>query len=102
MRAVFLAAVLSLAACQTPCPGPQSGSVTQSFACEDGSHLEVTFNYAPGSARIVQEGFAPLDLPARITGSGFRYADNGADLRERGAIVYWTRPGAAQTECRRR
>jgi hypothetical protein len=101
MRIAALFAVLALSACQTPCPGPQSGSVSATFQCEDGSELEVTFTPAPETARVVQEGYTTLDLPSRGVGSGYRFADNGAELRGRGAEVRWTRPGAAETLCER-
>jgi hypothetical protein len=101
MRVAAALAILALAACQTPCPGPQAGPTSASFHCEDGSNLHVTFSSAPESARVVQEGYTTLDLPSRGVGSGYRYADNGAELRGRGAEVRWTRPGAAETVCAR-
>lgn len=100
MRAAAVLAALVLAACQTPCPGPEVGETSATFRCEDGSDLQVTFT--PDRARIVQEGYTTLDLPARLLGSGYRYADNGAELRGRGAELRWTRPGAAETLCRER
>ncbi|MFO1016841.1 MAG: MliC family protein [Hyphomonadaceae bacterium] len=100
MRLAAIFAILALASCQTPCPGPETGSRTAAFHCEDGSDLNVTFAYgATDSARVVQDGYTTLDLPARIMGSGYRYADNGAELRGRGREVRWTRPGAAETVC---
>lgn len=101
MRAVVVFAAFALAACQTPCPAPDTGPVTSSFTCEDGSTLEVTFTRRPDSARVVQEGYTTIDLPARITGSGYRYADDGAELRGRGPEAQWTRPGAEETICQR-
>ena len=99
MRAAVVLAVLALAACQTPCPAPASGPVTESFRCEDGSQLMVTFMRGPDTARVVQEGYVTVDLPARVTGSGYRYADDGVELRGRGREARWTRPGAAETIC---
>lgn len=100
MRALTAFAAFALAACQTPCPAPERGPTTATFRCEDGSDLHVTFTDEPDSARVEQEGYTTLDLPARITGSGYRYAAEGAELRRRGAEVSWTRPGAAETLCR--
>jgi len=97
MRSVIIFAALALAACQTPCPGPQAAPTTTTFRCEDGSDLLVTRSAT--SARIVQEGYTTVDLPARIIGSGYRYADDGAELRGQGREVRWTRPGAAETLC---
>ena len=100
MRFVLFAAILALAACQTPCPDAAAPSITNTnFTCEDGSNLQVAFSRSPDGARIVQEGYAPLDLPAKITGSGYRYAEGGAELRGRGTEARWTRPGAAETIC---
>lgn len=98
MRFVVLAAALiSLAACQTPCPAVPTAPTNRSFTCADGSTLLVTF--ANDTALVVQEGYTTLQLPARVRGTGFRYADNGAELRGRGATANWTRPGAAETLC---
>jgi membrane-bound inhibitor of C-type lysozyme len=99
MRAAAFLAVLALAACQTPCPAPQTGPVNVSFRCEDGSALNVTFTRNPDAARVAQEGYTVVDLPARVTGSGYKYADNGVELRGHGNQARWTRPGAAETEC---
>ena len=99
MRLAALVAVLALAGCQTPCPNTNPASTTLAYHCEDGSDLSVTFNRQPDSAHVLQEGYAPLDLPARITGSGFRYAREGAELRGRGQDARWARPGAAETIC---
>lgn len=101
MRVVALLSVLLLAgACQTPCPAPNTGPINTSFRCEDGSLLNVTFTRNPDAARIAQEGYVVVDLPARVTGSGYRYNNNGAELRGRANAARWTRPGAAETECR--
>ena len=103
MRIAFIAslsAAFVLAACQTPCPPVDSGPIDVVFTCADGSELAVTFTRAPDSARVVQEGYAPLNLPARITGSSYRYGQGGAELRGRGAQARWARPGAAETLCR--
>jgi membrane-bound inhibitor of C-type lysozyme len=99
MRAAAFLAVLALAACQTPCPAPQTAPVNVSFRCEDGSLLNVTFTRSPDAVRVAQEGYTVVDLPSRVTGSGYKYADNGAELRGRSTEVHWTRPGAAETVC---
>jgi membrane-bound inhibitor of C-type lysozyme len=99
--AVAVLAAFALAACQTPCPAPDSEPTTATFRCEDGSMLEVTFTRGPDAARVVQEGYTTLNLPARVTGSGYRYSESGAELRGRGAEAQWTRPGAAETTCHR-
>lgn len=101
MRFALLIAALALTGCSTPCPDTSAVARTRNFVCADGSGLVVTFNPAPAFAHIVQEGFAPIDLPTDITGSGYRYAEGGAELRGRpGAGAHWTRPGAEVTLCR--
>jgi Membrane-bound lysozyme-inhibitor of c-type lysozyme len=101
MRLVaVLSALCLVAACQTPCPDPDTGPINTSFRCEDGSLLNVTFTRNPDAARIAQEGYVVVDLPARVTGSGYRYNSNGAELRGRANEARWTRPGAAETVCR--
>ncbi len=100
MRAAAILSVLVLlGACQTPCPDPVTGPINTSFRCEDGSLLSVTFTRNPDSARIAQEGYIVVDLPARVTGSGYRYNNNGAEFRGRSNEARWTRPGAAETTC---
>jgi len=100
MRVAILVAAFALAACQTPCPAVDTGPITRQFHCEDGSDLNVTFTRNPDVARVAQEGYTVVDLPARIIGAGFRYSDNGAELRGRSNEAFWTRPGAAETICR--
>jgi membrane-bound inhibitor of C-type lysozyme len=101
MRALFsLAPLVFAAACQTPCPAPNAEPVTRAYACDDGSTLQVTFTRAPEMAHIEQEGYLPVDLPARITGLGYRYSDGGAELRGHAGETLWSRPGAAETACR--
>ncbi|GIK50033.1 MAG: MliC family protein [Hyphomonadaceae bacterium] len=97
--AVLVLAAAVLAACQTPCPAPQRGATSAAYACDDGSELQVTFLGAPDEARVVQEGYVTVQLPALVSGSGFRYASGGMELRRRGDEVRWTRPGAAETVC---
>lgn len=97
---IMLGAALLLGACQTPCPAPQAEPRTARFACENGSTLTVTFTRAPDAARVEEEGFTALVLPARIVGSGYRYTTEDAELRGRGDELFWTRPGAVETACR--
>jgi len=98
-RFAAVLAAATLAACQTPCPAPQSSSTQSRFACEDGSEINVTFTTAPEAVLVQEEGYTALSLPARIAGSGYRYVDGAAELRGRGARVVWTRPGALETVC---
>lgn len=101
MRWIF-ASGLMLAACQTPCPAPDTGPVDVAYQCADGSDLQVTFSRNPDTARIEQEGYATTTLSARMSSIGFRYVDGGAELQGRRSEVRWTRPGAAETICRER
>jgi hypothetical protein len=97
MRFAAMIALLGLAACQTPCPATEE-TTTATFHCEDGSDLHVTF--AGHDAVVEQEGYVTLSLHASVMGGGYRYANNGAELRGRGTQTEWTRPGAAETTCR--
>lgn len=99
MRAAIALSLLALAACQTPCPPVGSETTMARFRCEDGSELQVTFT--SDQAVVVQEGFPTLTLPSRISSAGYRYADQGAELRGRLTENVWTRPGAAETACER-
>jgi len=101
MRVAIVLAVLSLAACATPCPTVNTGPTYATYRCDDGSMLNVTFiNTPPLSATIAQEGYTTVSLPSRIYGAGFRYSDGGADFSGRSNDAHWTRPGAAETSCR--
>lgn len=97
---ILAASLLALAACQTPCPIADTGPVEVNYDCADGSSLQVTFTRSPNNAHVVQEGYAPTDLPARSSGLGFRYANGGTELQGRRYEVHWSRPGAAETICR--
>lgn len=96
MRFAVMLALLGLTACQTPCPAPADTTMAV-FHCEDGSDLHVTF--AGHNAAVEQEGFVTLTLHESVMGGGYRYADNGAELRGHGTETTWTRPGAAETTC---
>lgn len=100
MRVFAAVAVLSLAACASPCPTPQTAPTSASFSCQDGSTMHVTFTHAPERALIEQDGYTALNLPMRIVGSGFRYSDGAAELKGRTNEAHWTRPGGAETICR--
>lgn len=95
-----LLSALVLTACATPCPAPDTGPITVTYQCADGSDIQVTFSRHPDNASIVQEGYSTVNLPMRTAATGFRYADNGAELQGRRSEVKWTRPGAAETVCR--
>lgn len=97
---IMLGAAFLLGACQTPCPAPQAEPRTARFACADGSTLTVTFTRVPDEARVEEEGYTALVLPARIVGSGYRYTAGEAELRGRAEEITWTRPGALETVCR--
>lgn len=100
MRLVAALSLLLLAAaCQTPCPPADTGPINAVFNCEDESVLNVTFTRNPDSARVAQEGYVVVDLPARVSGSGYRYNANGVELRGHSNEARWTRPGAAETVC---
>lgn len=103
MRPILVAVFsLTLAACQTPCPVADVGPVTVNYDCDDGSMLQVTFTRSPNNALVVQEGYAPTQLPAQSSGLGFRFARGGTELQGSRVQVRWTRPGAAPTLCRER
>lgn len=97
--AVVLAAV-ALSACQTPCPAPQAEAAMKRFACADGGEIAVTYTHSPETARVDQEGYTPLLLPARISGAGYRYSEGDNELRGRSGEVVWQRAGALETICR--
>jgi hypothetical protein len=97
--AALIAAAALLAGCQTPCPVADMTPVAVTYKCEDGSDLNVTYFRSPNRARVEQEGYSTLDLPSRVSGTGYRYADEGAELRGRSREVRWLRPGAAETIC---
>ena len=100
MRFLAIAAVTAiLGACATPCPDVSNVTETARFNCEDDSVLTVTFSNE--AARVEQEGYTAVDLPARVVSGGYRYADGGNELRGRGVQVRWQRPGAAETICHR-
>jgi hypothetical protein len=99
--AVAFALLLTLSACQTPCPPSSSTApVERRYACADGSTLQVTFTRNPEMAHVEQWGHPNVDLRAHPTGSGYRYANRGVDLRGRLGETFWSRPGAADTICR--
>lgn len=102
MRFILLAcAGAVLSACNTPCPPAPAPAAPVVLYCEDGSVLRVTFTRQPNLARVDQAGYPSLTLPIGVSGSGYRYAAEGAELRGQSSEATWTRPGAAETICRR-
>ncbi len=100
MRHLIAALALALVGCATPCPAPETGPSNARYECDDGSSLVVTTRYGPDSADVLQEGYTELRLAGRMSGSGYRYGGDGAELRVQGPVVRWLRPGAAETLCR--
>jgi membrane-bound inhibitor of C-type lysozyme len=101
MRVILAIASLLLAsACQTPCLAPSAEPVSRVYSCDDGSTLHATFTRAPDAVHVEQDGYIALDLPARISGTGYRYSEHGVELRGRAGETVWSRPGAADTICR--
>ncbi|MGE0828909.1 MAG: MliC family protein [Hyphomonadaceae bacterium] len=90
----------ALAGCATTCPEAQIANQTEArYACANGVSLNVTFDRAAGRALVSEDGGAALDLPIQISGSGFRYADEGVELRGRGRDVQWTSQAGETVTC---
>lgn len=99
-RFAIVVATAALAACQTPCPAPQAEAAVKRFTCADGGDIAVTYSQAPETARVDQEGYTPLLLPARISGAGYRYSEGDNELRGRSGEIVWRRAGTLETICR--
>jgi len=94
-------ALLSLGACASTCPEasfPPRSDVA--YSCADGSHLAVAFDRAAGRALVSEDGGASLNLAVQISGTGFRYRGEGAEIRGRGDELQWTSPAGGTTDCR--
>ncbi|NWG54397.1 MAG: MliC family protein [Hydrogenophilaceae bacterium] len=100
MRPLSAAALLVLAGCATPCPDAAPERATARYVCADGARLEVTFDRAAGRAFVSEDAGASIALPVQISGSGFRYADEGVEIRGRGDEALWTSPAGEQVSCR--
>ncbi len=100
MRYIIATLAFALAGCASPCPAPTTGPAAARLDCEDGSSLSVAYRYGPDSASVLQEGYTALTLAGRLSGSGYRYASDGAELRVQSAVARWVRPGATETVCR--
>lgn len=97
----LLLAGFVLAACASPCPpGPTpAGPITTRYRCDETTSFTVTFTQTPGAAQIDQSGYPTVTLPIQPSGSGFRYAANGVELRGQGEDVRITRPGGGEQIC---
>lgn len=101
MRVIFVAAGAAalLAACSTPCPvAPDAAPVVSTYHCDN--NADFTATYASRQVAIVQPGFPDVTLPAQESGSGFRYAAEGVELRGIGTEARLTRPGGGEVICR--
>ncbi len=88
---------LAVAAALAGCGGDDDPTKPRSvaYACEQGVAVTVIFN--PVSRLATIRGLGPQDvlLPARETGSGFRYATDRVELRGQGAEAIITVDGAS-------
>lgn len=101
MRTVAASAlILALAGCATPCPDAAPERSTARYVCTDGARLEVTFDRAAGRAFVSEDAGASIELPAQVSGSGFRYAAEGVEIRGRGDEALWTSQAGEQVSCR--
>lgn len=105
MRFAFAAAaLLSVAACASPCPpvtaaAPGAPVVTR-FACQNSSEtFTATFFQNPDRVRVEQQGYPTVDLPAASAGSGYRYMAGGVELRGRNDEARLSRPGGGELLC---
>jgi hypothetical protein len=92
-----LIAALVLCACQTPCTSSPTLNERMVFSCRDGTRLNTVFR--ADEVSVDQTGHAPLVLPSRYAGSGYRYARGGVELRGRGGQAIWSRPGDGELLC---
>ncbi|MFN5128383.1 MAG: MliC family protein [Sphingomonadaceae bacterium] len=70
---------------------------TAEFMCDRNDPISVSFyddkamlNFAGGSAKLDQE----------LSGSGYRYAGQGHEIRGKGMELIWTKPDGATRSCR--
>ncbi len=99
---------LALAACASPCPpNPNvAGPIVSRFECAQAGenapdlYFVVTFTRNPDQAYVEQPGYEPITLPAQVSGSGYRYASGGVELRGQGAEARLIRPGGGEQICR--
>jgi len=91
---------MTLAGCATPCPDASALRSSASYVCADGARLEVTFDRAAGRAFVSEDSGASIELPVQVSGSGFRYAHEGVEIRGRGEEAQWTSPAGDQVSCR--
>ncbi len=102
----------ALAACASPCPPNPSmtGPIVTRYDCErpnvfgqtetPDDYFVVTFTRDPDQATVEQPGYEPVTLRAQVTGSGFRYASGGVELRGQGNEARLIRAGGGEQYCR--
>ena len=100
-RTPILLALIVLAACGSPQAGnprpadPRPAAATigpVTFACNDGSAIEATFDNAPDPATVLLvRGDQLFTLPQAMSGSGARYVGDGIEFWNKGddAMVEW-------------
>jgi len=91
-------ATLTLIGCsKVGAPDAATAKFTVKFTCDRSDPISVSFyddkanlNFAGGSATLDQE----------LSGSGFRYAGQGHEIRGKGMELIWTKPDGAIRSCR--
>ncbi|WP_439813746.1 META domain-containing protein [Zavarzinia sp. CC-PAN008] len=93
LAAAALGAAASLGAAAVAASGP-----AVVFACQDGTRLSISFN---DRVAVLHDGSGnDVALEQQASGSGFRYAGAGHDLRGKGDEVTWTAPDHAPRQCK--
>ena len=95
LRPGLLAVPALLAACAAT-PGGDGRPV--SYACDDGTRLQVAFQDETALVRV--NGAEPLRLPRQRSASGIWYATPQQELRGKGREAQWTVERRAPTLCR--
>lgn len=110
MRMAVLGLALSaLIACERAPPAPAALPPdmpsplpvnVERFTCPNGDTLEAAFQAMPDLATVTV-GESVLRLPIAVSGSGFRYAENGVEFTGKGDEVRLVRPGQTDLICTR-
>lgn len=77
--------------------GQAVSETSHDFACDDGTHLNIRF--VGDAAEVRRPDGPPRVLKIAPSGSGFRYAGEGWELRGKGDAITLEGPGTTRT-CR--
>lgn len=97
---IIPAALAAALAAAVPAAADSAGIIEATFACENGTVLDITFDNEKQVAIVKTADLGPLTLPIGMSGSGYYYSNGQYGLRGKGDEAMWEVGRMAPINCR--